>query len=137
MLGIDYSPQSVKFARAVAEAKNFDQFTKFDTADIFQADWSPGKFDIALDKGTLDAIALSDMKFKDGKTVTEIYANVIENILVDNGVFLITSCNFTEKELVEIIETDNLKVWKTINYPSFEFGGVKGAAVCTVAFIKN
>lgn len=137
MLGVDYSSESVAFAHSVSKVRQFDAFARFEAADIFQADWCPGKFDIVLDKGTLDAIALSGLQFENHKTVFDCYSEVIEKILNKNGVFLITSCNFSEDELVRLIQTKNLVKWKSIKYPSFEFGGVKGTAICSVAFFKR
>ncbi|EDO15069.1 hypothetical protein Kpol_411p14 [Vanderwaltozyma polyspora DSM 70294] len=137
MLGVDYSEQSVNFATEIAKNKGYNDSIKFEQADIFQNNWNPGKFDIVLDKGTLDAIALSGIKFDDGKTIVDIYSKVIEKLLDKDGVFLITSCNFTEDELTKIIQGDSLKKWDIVKYPVFEFGGVKGTTVCTVAFVKQ
>lgn len=135
--GIDYSENSVEFARSIAEENDVDGIT-FEVVDIYDKNWNPEeKFDVVLDKGTLDAIALSGLEFE-GKRAPEVYPSVIKKLLQENSILLITSCNFTEPELIRIItsETD-LKVWKTIQYPSFEFGGVKGQTVCSVAFIKE
>lgn len=138
MLGVDYSEKSIVFASEILttqfpEADNLS----FETADIFDDNWSPGKYDIVLDKGTLDAIALSGIKFDNDKTVVDIYPQAIEKLLEKDSILLITSCNFTQEELIKIIETETLKMWKTIDYPVFEFGGVKGATICSIAFKKN
>lgn len=135
--GIDYSAESIQFASEVANAKGYDGNTTFSIADIFRPDWTPGTFDVVLDKGTLDAISLSGMKFDHGRSVVDIYSGVIEKLLEKDGVFLITSCNFTEEELIKIVQSDSLKVWETIKYPAFRFGGVKGTAICSVAFVKQ
>lgn len=138
MVGVDYSEQSVEFANAISESeyKDYNNIS-FSAKDIFDDSWNPEKFNIVLDKGTLDAIALSGITFDDGKTAIDRYPGVIERLLGKGGILLITSCNFTEDELIKIIENDSLKLWKTINYPVFEFGGVKGSAICSVAFIKT
>lgn len=138
MLGVDYSEQSVQFAREIVAERGYDQDKfKFEQADIFDQQWSPGEFDVVLDKGTLDAIALSGLTFDNGtKTIVDVYSQVIEKLLKPDGVFLITSCNFTQDELIKIIETDSIKMWDSVDYPSFEFGGVKGQTICTVAFTK-
>ncbi|CCE65219.1 hypothetical protein TPHA_0K00850 [Tetrapisispora phaffii CBS 4417] len=138
ILGVDYSEESVIFATEIAKHKDLNNKIKFQQADIFQEDWNPGKFDVVLDKGTLDAIALSGIKVGDGKsTIVEKYSGVIEKLLQVNGVFLITSCNFTQEELIKIIETDSLKMFDNVRYPSFEFGGIKGSTICTIAFVKT
>ncbi|GAV48058.1 hypothetical protein ZYGR_0I03550 [Zygosaccharomyces rouxii] len=134
MLGVDYSEQSIEFAKEVAQTKGLP--VEFSAKDIFDEFWTPSKFDLVLDKGTLDAIALSGLTRENGKSLVELYSQVAEKLLVKGGVFLITSCNFTESELIKIIQTENLKVWNKINYPSFSFGGVQGTAICSIAFVK-
>ncbi|KAL6940490.1 hypothetical protein ACO0QE_004394 [Hanseniaspora vineae] len=137
MLGVDYSEQSVLFSKDILNEVYQDAVDTIDfkQADIFDDSWNPGKFDIVLDKGTLDAIALSGITLANTQTVVDVYPNVIEKILKPNGCFLITSCNFTEQELIKTIEkTGHLKLWKTIKYPVFEFGGIKGSTICTCAF---
>lgn len=136
MLGVDYSVESVRFATEIAKEKDYD--VKFARADIFDSKWSPGQFDVVLDKGTLDAIALSGLTVgENNQPVVEVYSTVIEKILKSNGIFLITSCNFTQEELIKIITKGELEVWETIKYPVFEFGGIKGSTICSVAFIKK
>lgn len=138
MTGLDYSEPSVEFARAIAEHENVNNVT-FEQADFLgDKKWETcgRKWDVVLDKGTLDAIALSDASY-DGKTGVERYAEVVPNFIKDDGFFLITSCNFTEEELTEILGSGPLKVWKRIEYPTFEFGGVKGSTVCSLAFVKR
>ncbi|CCD22404.1 Efm4p NDAI_0A02460 [Naumovozyma dairenensis CBS 421] len=137
MLGVDYSEQSVAFAREIAKSKDIESTIKFSQADIFENGWNPGKFDIVLDKGTLDAIALSGIKLEDDKTVVDVYGSIVENLLEKDSIFLITSCNFTQEELIKTVETDKLKCWETIKYPVFQFGGVKGSSICSVAFVKQ
>lgn len=68
-------------------------------------------------------------------SLVEYYPLVIEKLLAKNGLFLITSCNFTQEELVKIIQASGkLRYYKHVSYPSIEFGGVKGSTICTVAF---
>lgn len=137
MIGVDYSEKSIEFSKEILSTQySHYKHISFDSADIFDKNWVPGRFDIVLDKGTLDAIALSGIEFENGNTAVDLYPHIIERLMENNSIFLITSCNFTQKELIKLIETEHLKMWKTIDYPSFEFNGVKGTAVCTVAFIK-
>lgn len=137
MLGVDYSEESVEFATEISKSNGYEDKIRFAVADIFAPDWSPGLFDLVLDKGTLDAIALCEKTLADGKSMVDGYSKVVEKLLDQGGIFLITSCNFTEEELIRIVQTDRLKVWKTIDYPVYEFGGVKGTTICSVAFIKH
>ncbi|CAB4252244.1 similar to Saccharomyces cerevisiae YIL064W SEE1 Probable lysine methyltransferase involved in the dimethylation of eEF1A (Tef1p/Tef2p) [Maudiozyma barnettii] len=136
MLGVDYSTESIQFATDIAKNKGYP--VKFTQADVFDSSWNPGEFDIVADKGTLDAIALSGLTVGEkNQPVIEVYHSVIEKILKKNGTFLITSCNFTEEELIKIITKGQLTVLETIEYPVFEFGGVKGSTICSVAFVKK
>lgn len=145
LMGCDYSSQSIKFANDIKKGKfsalEFMQSNlTFKVIDLFDEATDFDKFEVVTDKGTLDAIALSGIKKHYTATskemsLVDIYPYVIEKVLSPNGIFLITSCNFTQEELVEIIESSgSLKYYKHITYPSIEFGGVKGSTICTVAF---
>ncbi|EGW33060.1 uncharacterized protein SPAPADRAFT_55010 [Spathaspora passalidarum NRRL Y-27907] len=141
-IGIDYSPDSVEFAKDIAGKKYGDVNFEFEQVDLLQkeAPFLKNKFDILLDKGTLDAIALNQDPLQefDGEIGMDVYARQVEQLMNKGSILLITSCNFTETELVKIITTGtNLQVWDKINYPSFQFGGVKGSTVCSIAFIKD
>lgn len=138
MVGVDYSAKSAEFAAQILQSK-YPEATNlfFEASDIFSTNWNPGQFDVVLDKGTLDAIALSGIVGENGQSIVQLYPKVVEKLLTKDSIFLITSCNFTQDELIQIIESEHLKVWKTIEYPVFEFGGVKGASICSVAFVKK
>ncbi|PRT56276.1 Protein-lysine N-methyltransferase EFM4 [Wickerhamiella sorbophila] len=57
-LGIDYVATSVELAQQVADAEGYD--VEFQQVDFLKSSaWTDRRFDIVLDKGTLDAIALS------------------------------------------------------------------------------
>ncbi|CAN3376876.1 protein-lysine N-methyltransferase Efm4p [Diutina rugosa] len=136
--GIDYSPDSVAFCQKIAETRDLQGF-EFKQVDLLKPDQSflSNKFNLLVDKGTLDAIALNQeplVEF-DGRTGMEVYAEQIVQMMNADSKLLITSCNFTESELIKVItQKTNLRVWGKIDYPSFEFGGVKGATICSVVF---
>lgn len=138
--GVDYSETSIDFATDIAKEKKYD--IEFQHSDILRSNDEflqkhSGFFDLILDKGTLDAIALSDEKYKDGMTGHQIYPQNVSKLLKKGGILLITSCNFTEEELCSHLTSGGkLKVWKKVKYPVFEFGGKKGSTICTVAFEK-
>lgn len=154
LLGCDYSAKSIELAKNIQKEKfgdneaiqkdlTFEVIDLFDEkSDFFQKVKTTNneKFQVVTDKGTLDAIALSGMsKFSESLDkelpLEHFYPYVIDNLLAKDGIFIITSCNFTQEELIKIIEsTGNLKYYKHVNYPSIEFGGVKGSTICTVAF---
>lgn len=148
LTGIDYSEPSVEFAKQVVQENEdwdpTDGTYDFQHADFLSSeDWNKEKkqWDVVLDKGTLDAIALSDLKYDyDGKQLSgvEMYPIRAASLVKPSGLMLITSCNFTEEELIKIITSDaRMKYFDKVEYPSFQFGGVKGQTVCTVAFRRE
>ncbi len=56
------------------------------------------RYDICLDKGTYDAVSLDP---SDAKTKREMYRRNVKYLLRPGGLFILTSCNWTEKELKE------------------------------------
>jgi len=84
-----------------------------------------------MDKGTFDAISLGEKKEENRKN----YVETIRTLLEPNeGIFVITSCNFTKKELLTVFEKTFFKYLKQVRYPQIEFGGKTGSTVCTLAF---
>lgn len=139
-VGVDYSPDSVAFAQHIAEIQYPNEPYSFQQADILAKDpFSSSTFDLIMDKGTLDAIALNQDPLPQfaGKIGMQVYPQQVERLMHANSVLLITSCNFTEQELIDLVTSGtSLMLWDSIKYPSFEFGGVKGSTVCSVAFRK-
>ncbi|EAW11506.1 putative S-adenosylmethionine-dependent methyltransferase [Aspergillus clavatus NRRL 1] len=138
-----------------------------------RVDWFPygaGGFDIVLDKGTFDAVSLSEETVAaaggegEGETVTataagkvvqrrvcERYPGIARKLVRKGGFLVVTSCNWTEEELVRWFTSsegeegsaaaaaaaaaaDRLVVWGRVEYPKFRFGGQEGQGVCTVCF---
>ncbi|KAF9162132.1 hypothetical protein DFQ26_003845 [Actinomortierella ambigua] len=129
------------------------------------ADGEPKKFKVLLDKGTYDAISLhqkKDAASKDqqpqsqlkGEAVTkeedkhlaenddstedlaDRYPRRVAAMMQDDGRLLITSCNWTQEELIRrfahVFEYDSY-----IRYPTFKFGGVVGQTISSVIFKKK
>ena len=104
--------------------------------------WFPyaqGGFDIVLDKGTFDAISLAG-DARDTR-VCERYPDIVRQLIRNGGFLVITSCNWTEEELVKWFTSagiadgqDRFEVWGRVEYPRFRFGGKEGQGVCTVCF---
>ncbi|KAI1743608.1 hypothetical protein F4680DRAFT_456748 [Xylaria scruposa] len=212
MLGVDYSEQSVRFARRIERArrrqddddesgdKAEEEQTKeerphedteeeedgdgdvdvhFAQHDILHgsatalldARFSPSVangWDVVLDKGTFDAISLSaetlDNVDADGglRRISEAYGARVLPLVREGGLFLITSCNWTEAELrswfeegsssssaVQKIPTSTetggtqqerefwgFEVVGRVEYRSFSFGGVKGQTISSLCFRK-
>lgn len=142
--GIDYSPESIAFCQEIVNQKYTPGLFKFKQVDLLMKNqhFLNNKFDIILDKGTLDAIALNQDPLVDfdNKIGMEVYSSQVKQMMKKNSILLITSCNFTEQELISIITengTNDLKVYQKIQYPSFQFNGVKGSTICSVSFIKQ
>lgn len=108
--------------------------------DIMGGDeWMEGQFDVVLDKGTFDAVSLSDKMDGHGRRVCEGYREKVEGLVKNGGLLLVTSCNWTEQELREWFEGGELNFMDRIEYPTFRFGGSAGQSVSSVCFqrIKN
>jgi hypothetical protein len=150
LVGVDYSEPSIKLATLIAADQGKNNEISYYTLDLLSpedverflkevqidaaADKEDGKaelFELALDKGTFDAISLASgavVKEEDSededddeegsereklptpaqpaseefrKNLMSRYAAAVASMLTDEGILLITSCNWTEKELVE------------------------------------
>ncbi|KAL4808901.1 methyltransferase domain-containing protein [Aspergillus unguis] len=106
--------------------------------------WFPfeqGGFDIVLDKGTFDAVSLMVEKSQ-----CERYPGIAGGLVRKGGFLVVTSCNWTEEEVVKWFtgaglvgagdeaDAGKLVVWGRVQYPRFKFGGQEGQGVCTVCF---
>ncbi|KAJ7761898.1 S-adenosyl-L-methionine-dependent methyltransferase [Mycena maculata] len=144
LCGIDYSADAVKLARAIAATTDAGDSVTFAECDFLTGDpprISPDTqldvWDLILDKGTFDAIALGE-KEEGGKSPAARYPGRAARLLKPGGSFLITSCNFTEDELQASFETPEtgLKYHSRIQHRTFTFGGKSGSSCSSVAFIK-
>ena len=96
--GIDYSQGAIELARSIAPTRGGKQIT-FTVGDFFNLNpltlshGLPGQqydmWDLLLDKGTFDAIALGE-KNEDGKSPAVAYPKQVAKLLKDTGFFLIT-----------------------------------------------
>lgn len=160
MVGVDYSQGSIDLSRRLwtkyieqqEEADDAHQLGEiiFARFDIMQDDpssqsWWPGDgFDLVVDKGTFDAVSLSDeMTTVRGKEVRicEAYPAKAARMVKPGGYLLITSCNWTEEEVVRWFtqgaDADGvLQVYGRVRYPVYEYSGAKGSSVASVCFRK-
>jgi len=142
MAGIDYSPDAVRLAQSIAEMRGSDGIA-FYVLDFLQeeprkiGDIASNDWDLILDKGTFDAMALAT-KDEDGKSPSDGYPARIARVIKPGGRFLITSCNFTEEELRQKFATSEtgLVYQSRIQHPTFTFGGKTGSSCSSVAFQK-
>ena len=157
MLGIDYSETSIKLARQIEwrrsqetpdeEAVESSPPISFEEHDILSrtlpSQMIRGGFDVVLDKGTFDAISLSSERDTAGRRICETYCSSVEPLVRDGGLFIITSCNWTETELLvwfgirDASEAGAFKLKNRIKYPKFTFGGKTGQSVVTLCFVKE
>lgn len=155
LVGVDYSESSVELARRIQQTRRaaddgsvVDAITEdssapsigFELFDILGSEsalWIGKGFDLVLDKGTFDAISLSDLKDAEGRTGAEAYGEKVQRLIRHGGFLLVTSCNWTEEELRKWLAAPELAYHGTIRYPSFTFGGQKGQSVSTLCFKRT
>lgn len=137
MVGIDYSEHSIELARAIARTRSTNN-VRFLVQDFLSesAAHGPSKFDVVIDKGTFDAISLSDQRTPNGKKLNEIYAVSVARYMKPDAKLVITSCNWTTEELIQRLTSDNiLKVHAYFKKPKqFSFGGSTGTTTSSVCF---
>ncbi|CAI4218012.1 unnamed protein product [Parascedosporium putredinis] len=95
--------------------------TSGDTSPVLSGDQDAG-WDVVLDKGTFDAICLSDQLDDRGRRICEGYKEKVPTLVRPGGLFVVTSCNWTEEEL---------RAW------AFTFGGAKGQTISTLCFRRR
>lgn len=100
------------------------------TFDLLQdASATPERFNVCLDKGTFDAISLCpDLPQSEAR---QRYFENVTKLLKEDGIFILTSCNWTAKELVSFAEKHFL-FSGVIPTPQFNFGGKSGNLVSIV-----
>ncbi|KFA47167.1 hypothetical protein S40293_09615 [Stachybotrys chartarum IBT 40293] len=156
LLGVDYSAQSIALADRVAAFRASEQtpdaahlappveFREWDViaGPLDDLPPSPG-WDVVLDKGTFDAISLSDERDARGRRLCEGYRDRVWQLArPGGGLFLVTSCNWTEAELRTWFEGSGgedgagFEVVGRVEYRSFSFGGHKGQTISTLCFRK-
>ncbi len=139
LLGVDYSSASVALAKSIAKRRDeetdgeyrfaevrFEESDLLDSAEVDKLRGPGSGWDIVCDKGTFDAIALSSQPIN-GKLPVDLYTEAVARLTSPGGIFLITSCNFTEKELVgRFAGSDSaaFKVQKIVPTPQFSFVSV-------------
>ena len=94
-------------------------------------------WDVVLDKGTFDAISLSDEKDMSGRRICEGYKERVVPLIREGGIMLLTSCNWTQDELMAWFGGDELEYVDAVKYKTFSFGGRKGQTISSVCFRKH
>ncbi|OAL52796.1 S-adenosyl-L-methionine-dependent methyltransferase [Pyrenochaeta sp. DS3sAY3a] len=143
MVGVDYSSESVRLAGSIRDAKDDKDayasivFHEWDLLTQTPGAWLGGGFDVVLDKGTFDAICLSQETDAQGRRICEGYREKVEPLVKKGGRLLITSCNWTEDELKGWFSGGELVFEGKVKYPSFTFGGQTGSSVVTLCFKRR
>lgn len=156
-LGVDYSGESVALARQIAGsgAVAGDEEVEFAEWDVLRGDYGAvlgpraqrqeQGWDVVHDKGTFDAVSLSDEADARGRRVSEGYKARVIRLVRPGGLFLVTSCNWTEAELegwfgegsADVEGGGSFVRVGRVEYPSFSFGGVKGQTISTLCFQRR
>lgn len=150
-MGVDYSQRSIELAKRIAEGNGYGttgsmkpeiEFEHWDImkdtpGDIILSGDNADGWDVVLDKGTFDAISLSEEKDENGVRICEAYRDRVVRLVREQGILLVTSCNWTEAELKEWFECEELEVLDTIKYRSYRFGGREGQSISTVCFRRR
>ncbi|KAG7170290.1 EEF1A lysine methyltransferase 2-like [Homarus americanus] len=90
------------------------------------------EFDVTHDKGTYDAVSLCP---EDPKSKRLSYIKAVHRITKENGLFIITSCNWVHHELIEHF-SEYFSKEHIIPTPTFKFGGKVGTQVTCIVFRK-
>ena len=135
LVGVDYSQNSINLAESVVNKKaqkhnKIANTIKLLVEDINNPLKDNTKFNLIHDKGTMDAF----LSNKDHLFST--YSDYLNEKLVKNGTFIITSCNFTKGELQLLFSKTTLVFFKEISHKQFTFGGKTGQLVTTLIY-KN
>lgn len=132
LVGVDYSEAAINLAKSVASSHGYD-FIQFKVCDIIEGDSSLCEFNVALDKGTYDAISLNPNEAKDKRML---YKTNVVNMLKPNGLLIITSCNWTDQELIQDFGT-HFDLETVIPTPKFHFSGKVGSLVSSIVFRRK
>ncbi|TFK70345.1 S-adenosyl-L-methionine-dependent methyltransferase [Pluteus cervinus] len=147
LAGLDYSSSATQLAEIVAVLRDGEKIS-FTTSNFLEDDPLPlpnsvspsggvDRWDLLLDKGTYDAIALG-VKDEHGRSPAINYPSRVARLLKPGGYFLITSCNFTEDELKANFVTSEtgLVYHSRIQHPTYSFGGKSGSTCASIAVQK-
>ena len=94
MAGVDYSTDAVRLAQSIAKTKEAEDIT-FESSDFLNDSllkldcMGDDGWDLVLDKGTYDAMALAE-KDGSGKKPCDAYPSRVASVLKPGGYFLIT-----------------------------------------------
>ncbi|XP_061175821.1 EEF1A lysine methyltransferase 2-like [Saccostrea echinata] len=133
LTGVDYSQGAIELAKAIAEKEEITCIN-YQVADLIAADCTQKytcltrQYKIVIDKGTYDAISLIPDSEVEAR---QVYLKTVKHLVAENGMFVITSCNWTKEQLLHFWKTD-FELFEKIPTPSFQFGGQSGNTVTSL-----
>ena len=140
LVGVDYSETSVQLARRIALQREVEsvRFERWDLLSDGPGSWLENGFDVALDKGTFDAISLMPHT-ESTPHPCEIYRDRITPLITHGGFLVITSCNWTKDELLGWLapQGGELQYHSEAKYPTYTFGGQTGQSIVTLALRRS
>ena len=160
LTGSDYSSSSISLSARVLAHAGYESYVeslatgaegtptkrrcgfRLVVDDVLSSHLPPRSFGLAVDKGTLDAIGLHPTT---GARDRQLYLASLSALLRPGGLLVITSCNSTTEELTEEVTRFSyppsggrpFAVLDHVRYSTFQFGGVEGQRVSTVAFRRR
>ncbi|XP_063443516.1 EEF1A lysine methyltransferase 2-like [Mytilus trossulus] len=135
LTGMDYSAGGIELAKSIAQTNNVENI-KYEVADLICDDANKKytclghTYKVCVDKGTYDAISLMP---SDEIPARQSYLQTLKRLMTSESLFIITSCNWTQDQLVEFFGSD-LHLHDKIKTPSFQFGGKTGNTVTSLIF---
>ncbi|XP_030643377.1 EEF1A lysine methyltransferase 2 [Chanos chanos] len=128
LTGIDYATSSIELAKSILQEEGLGS-VKLQELDFLNECEELGEFDVCVDKGTFDAISLNPEHAEEKKRQ---YVISLKAILRLGGIFVITSCNWTKEQLLQMF-SPGFELLEVVPTPTFQFGGVTGNTVTTLA----
>ncbi|KAK5640071.1 hypothetical protein RI129_010882 [Pyrocoelia pectoralis] len=128
--GMDYSKDAITLAREVSS--HYQASINYSVVDILSNIAYNDNYNVVIDKGTYDAISLSG----EAKKKRDLYIKNIHKCLSDDGLLVITSCNWTKDELIHQFDT-HFHLHDVIPTPQFKFGGSVGSVVSCIILKKK
>ncbi|KAL1258308.1 hypothetical protein QQF64_011552, partial [Cirrhinus molitorella] len=129
LTGIDYSIAAVELTINILEEEGLKN-VQIKVEDFLNPSTELKGFDVCIDKGTFDAISLSPEDREEAKTR---YLNSLRTVMQPDGFFIITSCNWTKEQLLQIFKP-GFGLVRELPTPRFQFGGVTGNSVTALVF---
>ena len=124
IVGVDYSFSSIELCRSIQLQQHIpENEIQWYQLDVLQSVENLCLFDLVLDKGTFDAISLASRHGGTDSTPANRYVESVNKMLSEKGILLITSCNWTEQELI-VRFSKYFTFLDRVKYPSFQFGGM-------------